>query len=51
MGSVWLAERTDGTIKRKIALKLPRMVWARDLASRMARERDILGSLEHPHID
>jgi serine/threonine protein kinase/tetratricopeptide (TPR) repeat protein len=50
MGSVWLAERTDGTIKRKIALKLPRMVWARDLASRMARERDILGSLEHPHI-
>ncbi|NCW21059.1 MAG: serine/threonine protein kinase [Gammaproteobacteria bacterium] len=50
MGSVWLAERTDGTIKRKIALKLPRMVWARDLASRMARERDILGSLEHPNI-
>lgn len=50
MGSVWLAERTDGTIKRKIALKLPRMVWARDLANRMARERDILGSLEHPNI-
>ncbi|MBM4212273.1 MAG: serine/threonine protein kinase [Gammaproteobacteria bacterium] len=50
MGSVWLAERTDGTIKRKIALNLPRMVWARDLASRMARERDILGSLEHPNI-
>ncbi|MBU6377662.1 MAG: serine/threonine protein kinase [Gammaproteobacteria bacterium] len=50
MGSVWLAERADGSIKRKVALKLPRMVWARDLASRMARERDILGSLEHPQI-
>lgn len=50
MGSVWLAERADGTIKRKVALKLPRMVWASDLASRMARERDILGSLEHPNI-
>lgn len=50
MGSVWLAERSDGTLKRRVALKLPRMVWARDLSARMARERDILGSLEHPHI-
>ena len=50
MGSVWLAERADGTLKRKVALKLPRMVWARDLATRMARERDILSSLEHPNI-
>ena len=50
MGSVWLAERADGAMKRKVALKLPRMVWARDLATRMARERDILGSLEHPRI-
>ena len=50
MGSVWLAERADGTLKRRVALKLPRMVWARDLSARMARERDILGSLEHPNI-
>lgn len=50
MGSVWLAERADGTLKRRVALKLPRMVWARDLSVRMARERDILGSLEHPNI-
>lgn len=50
MGSVWLAERADGTLKRRVALKLPRMVWARDLAARMARERDILGSLEHLNI-
>lgn len=50
MGSVWLAERADESIKRRVALKLPRMVWARNLETRMARERDILGSLEHPNI-
>ncbi len=50
MGSVWLAERSDGSLKRQVALKLPRLGWARGLAERMARERDILATLEHPHI-
>jgi serine/threonine-protein kinase len=50
MGAVWLAERADGTLKRKVALKLPRLIWAKGLAERMARERDILSSLEHPNI-
>lgn len=50
MGSVWLAERADGSLKRHVALKLPHHVWAADLASRMARERDILASMEHPNI-
>ena len=50
MGTVWLAERADGTLKRQVALKLPRAAWSRGLAERMARERDILASLEHPHI-
>jgi len=51
MSSVWLAERTDGLIKRRVALKLPHVGWALpDLAERMARERDILASLEHPNI-
>lgn len=50
MGAVWLAERADGTLKRKVALKLPRLAWAQDLAARMARERDILSALEHPNI-
>lgn len=50
MGSVWLAERADGALKRRVALKLPHLSWARGLAERMARERDILASLEHPHI-
>jgi serine/threonine-protein kinase len=50
MGSVWLAERADGAFSRTVALKLPRMVWIEDLAARMARERDILASLQHEHI-
>jgi serine/threonine-protein kinase len=50
MGAVWLAERADGALKRKVALKLPRLVWAKGLAERMARERDILATLEHPNI-
>lgn len=50
MGSVWLAERVDGGLKRPVALKLPRASWTRGLAERMARERDILASLDHPHI-
>jgi len=50
MGSVWLAERTDGHPRRKIALKLPHVGWAPGLAARLARERDILASLEHPNI-
>jgi serine/threonine protein kinase len=50
MGSVWLAERSDGKPRRRVALKLPRMVWASDLSERMERERDILASLEHPNI-
>jgi eukaryotic-like serine/threonine-protein kinase len=51
MGAVWLAERADGLMKRKVALKLPHWSWVRpDLAARMAREREILAGLEHPHI-
>lgn len=50
MGSVWLAERADGQLRRKFALKLPRLAWVPDLAARVASERDILVSLEHPNI-
>ncbi len=51
MSSVWVAERADGLIKRRVALKLPHVSWASpDLAQRMTRERDILASLEHPGI-
>lgn len=50
MGTVWLAERADGTLKRLIALKLPRLAWGAGLAERMTRERDIGSLLEHPNI-
>ncbi len=51
MGEVWLAERIDGSLKRQVALKLPHSALRkRQLAERFARERDILGSLEHPNI-
>ena len=50
MGSVWLAERADGGLKREVALKLPRISWSQGLAERMRRERDILASLDHPNI-
>ncbi|KNZ31465.1 MAG: hypothetical protein AD742_15740 [Methylibium sp. NZG] len=50
MGSVWLAERADGLLKRPVALKLPRLTWVPGLAARLARERDILAALDHPNI-
>ncbi len=50
MGSVWLAERADGSFRRNVALKLPRLSWGAGLAERMARERAIGAMLEHPHI-
>jgi serine/threonine protein kinase/tetratricopeptide (TPR) repeat protein len=50
MATVWLAERVDGALQRQVALKLPHSGWALGLARRMARERDILATLEHPHI-
>ena len=49
--SVWLAERVDGTIQRKVALKLPHLgLVDRGIDQRIAREREILASLEHPNI-
>jgi serine/threonine protein kinase/TolB-like protein len=51
MAEVWLAQRADGAFKRDVALKLPMLSSLRkDLASRFARERDILAALEHPNI-
>jgi len=49
--SVWLAERVDHSIQRKVALKLPHLgLVDRGIAERIARERQILSSLEHPNI-
>lgn len=51
MAEIWLARRADGAFRREVALKLPTLTRLRaDLEERFARERDILASLEHPHI-
>ncbi|HEY0341667.1 MAG TPA: serine/threonine-protein kinase, partial [Steroidobacteraceae bacterium] len=51
MSSVWLAERSDGQMKRQVALKLPYMEHRHlQLAERFTRERDILAALSHPNI-
>ncbi len=50
-GSVWLAKRKDGTLKRPVALKLPyAALHSTLLIERFARERDILAGLSHPNI-
>lgn len=51
MGTVWLAERADGLIRRTVALKLPLVNMPhRTLLQRFERERAILAALSHPHI-
>jgi serine/threonine-protein kinase len=51
MGEVWLASRSDGTLTRQIALKLPHIhLLAGVVRRRFERERDILAALSHPRI-
>jgi len=51
MSTVWLAERADGLFHRPVALKLPHLFAPQaGLAERMAREREILATLDHPNI-
>ncbi len=55
MGTVWLAERVVGGAGMRVALKLPHVDGASTTASstireRFAREREILGALNHPNI-
>src|SRR5258708_39262672 len=51
MGSVYLAERSDGAFRKQVAVKLiaPGMISAAILA-RFRQEREILASLDHPGI-
>jgi serine/threonine-protein kinase len=51
MGEVWLASRSDGTLNRQVALKLPHThLLAGVIRRRFERERDILAALSHPNI-
>jgi serine/threonine protein kinase len=51
MGSVWLAEGSDGRFERHVAVKFLRLaVASRGAAERFKLEGRILGQLAHPHI-
>jgi eukaryotic-like serine/threonine-protein kinase len=51
MGSVWLAERSDGRFERRVAVKFIKLaVIGSASADRFRREGAILGKLAHPHI-
>lgn len=51
MGVVYLAERADGAYDQKVAIKLVSQIGPGDeLLRRLQQERQILASLQHPHI-
>lgn len=51
MGSVWLAQRSDGRFERRAAVKFLHVsLAATGSAERFRREGRILGQLAHPHI-
>jgi eukaryotic-like serine/threonine-protein kinase len=51
MGSVWLAERSDGRFERRVAVKFLQFATASGVGlERFKREGKILGQLTHPHI-
>lgn len=51
MGSVWLAQRSDGRFERRAAVKFLSIALAGpDGEKRFKREGTILGRLTHPHI-
>jgi serine/threonine protein kinase/tetratricopeptide (TPR) repeat protein len=51
MGEIWLASRSDGSLTRKVALKLPHAYLMEGVQRRrFERERDILAALSHPSI-
>lgn len=51
MGAVYLAERTDGEIQQKVAVKLLRPdVYHPGWRGRFLKERQLLASLHHPSI-
>ena len=50
MGEVYLAERDDDEFRRQVAVKVVRAGLGVDMVARFRRERQLLASLEHPHI-
>ena len=50
MGTVYLAVRTDDVYRKPVAIKLARPEASREEVQRFRQEREIIASLDHPHI-
>jgi eukaryotic-like serine/threonine-protein kinase len=50
MGEVYLAERDDAEFERRVAVKVVKAGLGADLVARFLSERQVLASLDHPHI-
>ncbi|MGE3167151.1 MAG: tetratricopeptide repeat protein [Planctomycetota bacterium] len=51
MGTVWLAERADAVFEKAVAVKLIRRgMDTAEILRRFRNERQLLASLDHPHI-
>jgi non-specific serine/threonine protein kinase/serine/threonine-protein kinase len=51
MGTVYLAERSDGEFERRVAIKVSTRGFDSELVRRRFRhERQILAALDHPHV-
>lgn len=51
MGTVYLAERADGTYRKQVAIKIVRAEKNNsEILERFRQEREILASLDHPNI-
>lgn len=50
MGTVWLAERSDGRFAREVAVKFPNFAISGHGEERFRREGSIVGRLAHPRI-
>ncbi|GAB5518793.1 MAG: hypothetical protein RhofKO_10440 [Rhodothermales bacterium] len=50
MGTVFLAERADGTFEQQVALKVVRHIASAELRRRFEYERQVLAKLQHPNI-
>ena len=50
MGSVYLAERSDGEFEQQVAIKFLRGYYSPSMRNRFRREKQILARLNHPNI-
>ena len=50
MGVAYLADRADGEFEQEVVLKVGRRAYDQQVHRMLERERNVLASLDHPHI-